>query len=366
MLNIRKTSARVSIVACLASLLVPLIGWAQLPPPLRTQPSPEKVAAVAADEATRRGTSSVSAAEVFSLYESRRPPQRGEERLTIARIADSLAHRGEIPKTTDTAQAATVGSAQARISAIADSVANKLTLFNGFGPVKTSEDADRFFGQSGVTTGRAAGLTLWGDKGAVYADLVSANFWVANAVFSGAAAAAKETSDSSAAEGEVEEQTALQQFVARGGNASITLTVPLYAVERTMSTDLNAPIRFVHLFFQPILGLEIPALGGTQRSQGNFDLGATLYASTPSNDGNLRAFGYVRGAWARASESVAEALKEDRNFSYGHLTAGIDIGSGYVLAYNKTFAGPRELRKLGGQITIGVLKKADKDTDAKP
>lgn len=219
-------------------------------------------------------------------------------------------------------------------------------------PVATNAaQADSLFGAQGFEAVTSVGLSFADGDGAFFSEFLSDNLAVVlplgyGRMGFGAFVQSKDVkSDSTAAAQEnVARETAVERFVAAGGNAMFYYALPLIAYDASFNdrpTSMRAQVMFL-----PRIGLDVPALNaGTSEASGNLDLGVTINTALLSDKSVFNIFGSLRGGWVPlASDDFYELLGRDSGFAYASVEGGVVLQQLIRIAVRGAVSGPKALR----------------------
>lgn len=228
---------------------------------------------------------------------------------------------------------------------------------------RNTAQADSLFGAQGFEAVTSAGLSFAGGDGAFYSEFLSDNLAVVlplgyGRMGFGAFVQSKDVeSDSTvAAKDDVARETAVERFVAAGGNAMFYYALPLVAYDASFNgrpTSMRAQVMFL-----PRVGLDVPALNaGTSEASGNLDLGLTLNTALLSDQAVFNIFGSLRGGWVPlASDDFYERFDRNRGFAYASIEGGVVLQQLIRIAVRGAVSGPKALREAAPlSVTVQLL-----------
>jgi hypothetical protein len=214
-------------------------------------------------------------------------------------------------------------------------------------PVRSREDAMRFYGEDGRAVLRTMVLSLGegGRSGSIHSELVSdyagplrlgVGFVLAEARGSSEEPTEQEIAGRQAA--------ALERFYAGGGNFVLYSSLPL-GFHRSPYHSLTV---------QTLTKVALDVPGARHRSGAgevptNLDLGMEMYGTFNSYGGRIKAFGLMRSAVTVGNDSFYANLGRDEGaFAYAQITVGAEIAA----VAKVLLSGARAPESMGREVSL--------------
>lgn len=236
-----------------------------------------------------------------------------------------------------------------------------------YGDVTNSlRQAQAYFSSQGFEVGHSLAYTTSSATTAVYTELASDFLYIGGPLgysrigFGGMVVdskAAKEGEGEAAVE-EKKAQSALDTFLAGGGNAVLFLATPFLHYESRAGGCADTRL---DLLFVPRVGANIPEINsGAPATTGVMDLAFELQWVAVSVGQTFRFYGTARGGWARGSKEFYAGLgladDEAKPFRYSRWELGLDIKGTLRISAARMGGGPASLMKGPAVVQVQVIR----------
>jgi len=215
-----------------------------------------------------------------------------------------------------------------------------------FLPVRSLEDAQIFFGKSGLSTLQCIVVSGWIDRGSIYAELFSDYIWVFRLGLGTVFANAEEVhlGDTTGAD--------MQRFFAGGGNVVFNSAVPLFCMQ-------NSNYGGLFMYALPKFGLDLPVLGSTtDKITNNFDIGGEIHGILISIAQKFKFFGHIRAGYVIGSSNFYQMIgyNDKRPFGFGQWGVGCKLTSSLSISISGALFGPKPLtNKFGVMLNVSLI-----------